>query len=165
MASSKYMKSPVSQASAAVYTLMNKIRTLLPDMGMINPALDSGTAAETSLALEYILGWDGCTYYADDSIYAEGRLIALLDDGNIVIASRSGHAYLIYGYSYNTSLGNCLFNIYDPWYDAEWPTLTRTYAWICDGDNGHYSEPRDGRKWEWVVTYRIGEYYDITMIG
>ncbi len=69
-----------------------------------------------------------------------------------------GHVYLIYGYSYNRTIEEYQFDIYDPLYSDERAAISRTYAWICDGSNGHNSEPKDGRMWEWTVTYRIGDY-------
>jgi len=166
MASFLYMKSPITQSSAAYYTHMNGSRELAPELEDSNPALDSGNSIETSKALEYILGWNGCTYYTkaqEKEIYRESVLMDLLDAGNVVIAGRqsandSGHVCLIYGYFYNSTIGENQYNIYDPAISGENPTIVRTYEWICNGQDAYFEDHRDARKWGWIVTYCIGPY-------
>ena len=170
MASFKYMKSPISQVSASYYAKVydhfeqyNLPHTLYPILGDTNLVLGDGSAELTARALEYILGWEGCTYYGEYIVYSETVLRSLLDAGNVIIAGRLpakgvGHAYVVYGYSYNSTLGRYQYHMYDPGYGDEGASITRTYAWLYNGDYAYYSDHRDGRVWMWLVTYRIGDY-------
>ena len=172
MASNKYMKTPINQATAAYYGYYPNFptRTMYSELEAGTDPLEGGDHAYTRQALEFILGWDGCAYSDQDAIYSEETLISLLNAGNVVIAGRkhwSGttHAYLVYDYSYNSTLNRYQFHIFDPWNDGDNSTIIRTYAWLCNGDNGYYSNHRDGRIWTWIVTYRIGDYDDTLTVS
>jgi len=172
IASSRFMKSPITQDSAAYYVWLNEhidARTLHPVIEEGSPALYSGQATQVAQAIEYILGWENCTYYTKEktsTVYKESVLRDLLDAGNVIIVGRQlnstgGHGYVVYDYTYNAEIGKYQYYLYDPSMNSSATTLVRTYAWIRNGQDAYYSEHRDSLQWKWTVAYRIGEYDDI----
>ena len=164
MASTKYMYSPISQASAAVY-IKSGIKTNNPTDAQINTANEGAEVDDTARALEYILGSSGNTYYSS-SIYTKSELCNLLDAGNVVIVLRgwytngkrnSGHYTLIHDYY---MIGNTtVFCIYDPLDVRKGSSYVRSYDWICDGRNNTEAlENEDEGRWDGTVTFKIGDY-------
>jgi hypothetical protein len=166
MASSIYMDSPVSQASAAVYA-QTGIRTLFPTDDNIVTATDGGTTYETKEALRYIIGSD-YLYYTEYRIYTEKTLRALLDASTPVIISRgwygedgrnSGHSVVIYDYYWDSTLQAYMYKILDPSPVGVGSTYSRSYASICNGKNTiSLSEMSDNGIWESVVVFCKGDY-------
>jgi len=171
IASSRFMKSPITQDSAAYYVWFGD-RTLFPVIEEGSPALRAGQPAQVAQAIEYILGWDNCTHYTEEStstVYRESVLRELLDDGNVVIVGRQlnnagGHGYVVYDYTYDDTIKKYKYYLYDPSMNSETITLVRTYAWIRNGQNAYYSDHIDRLKWEWTVTFRIGPYDEDTYL-
>lgn len=170
MASTKYMNSQISQASAAVY-IKKGIRTLFPTDKQIEDSNSTGSLEEISNAINYILGFAG-TYYADNKIYTEETLRDLLDSGNVIIIARGryvtkstradGHATVIYDYSYDAQNGIYVYHIYDPWPVDEGSSYIRSYSWICDGRNNALpQEGVDDSIWDGIVTFKIGDYANV----
>ena len=110
MASSYYMDSNISPASAAVY-IMNTEITSNPTAEQIAKANKGANAEKTANALEYILNGEYEVFYAEKRIYSLDALRTLLDNGTPVIALRSyvvasgqittGHATVIVDYYYD----------------------------------------------------------------
>jgi len=50
------------------------------------------------------------------------------------------------------------FYIYDPWYEYDDPLMIRSYSWLRNGYDNSGEYDNDGLIWNWIVTFRIGEY-------
>ena len=163
MASTKYMESYVSQASAAVYVMLN-IEKNSPYPEEIEAANGDGTNGQTEMALEFILKSDNVysTYF---KIYSEAALRAMLDAGSPVIVSRGwydsnnerngGHSTIIYSYYWDSTYNVYMYNIYDPSPVNTGSSYSRSYQSLCNGRKGDIS---DRGIWEGVVVYKIGNY-------
>jgi len=168
MASTKYMHSPISQESAAVY-IKSGIKTNNPTDAQIEAANTSANVQKTAQAVEYILGSSGNTYYNFGAVYDDVTLNGLLDAGNIVVALRGtynesgtrtgGHYIVIYDYYWDSDLEMDLYKIHDPWSVGSGKSYIRSYFWIRNGSNHVAStDVRDYRVWDGIVVFRIGSY-------
>lgn len=168
MASMKYVNSPISQAAAAVY-IKTGVRTLNPTVSQIDDASqEGGLLSETAMAIQFLGG--PSTYYAEDKIYSESTLRSLLDSGNIVVVARgyyvdgmrdNGHVTLVHGYHYNSAENLYLFHIYDPSSVNVGSSYSRSYSWICNGQNkSSVYDYADSSIWDGILTFRIGNYTD-----
>lgn len=167
MSSKIYMKSPVSQESAAVYAILN-IKTETPTATQISNANITGTILHVSKALNYILGSSN-VYSEHHKIYTEPTLISMLNNSNPVIVLRGkydnnynrygGHYTVIYDYYWDSEHSIYMFNIYDPEPINTGSSYSASYQAICNGRSPAFQDDlNDPCIWEDIVVYTRGPY-------
>ena len=159
MASTAYMKSPISQESLMVRVMSDNI-TNYPTNSQVSSANIPATLEETEQALEILLSTDQ-GYSREGVIYGESVLALMLDYGNPVIAFIAamysdvvigGHFIVIYDYTMNGS--NYTFHIYDPQQSEQ--TIELSYTELCS-----YELENHAGTWYGVVCLRRGPYASV----
>ncbi len=172
MASMRYMVSPISQASLAVYIKLG-IETEEPTESQMNLADFTAEADEIERAVEYLLGSEN-VYSAMGKRYSAATLRSILDSGNPVIALRksymyhdwvtsvSGHAIIIYDYYWSDDDGMYYYCVHDPLPVNAGTSNARTYEAICS-NTGWDTEWNCEKEWLWegVVVFEEGNYMDL----
>lgn len=160
IACSKYMTTPITQASAAVYTKIG-YKTLNPTQDEINAVMQGGLPYETELLLEYLLG-SMDVYSAENRIYSEETLQSLLNNSIPVIIGRGeyingvrqeGHATVIISCSRNDDLDSYDYEIMDPSPVGFGRTYWLTYDEICHDESTNVT-------WDRIVVIASGDYLD-----
>ncbi|MBR5767092.1 MAG: RICIN domain-containing protein, partial [Clostridia bacterium] len=167
MSSKKYMLSPFSQETTAVY-IKTGVVSLSPTSTQIEEANHGATVSETEQALEFLLSSLN-VYSIWGKIYSEAVLRSLLDSGNPVIILRGwynasnvrdgGHYVVIYNYHWNAENNLYVYDIYDPGPVNIGSSYFRSYQSICNGHNTTYGTDKyDNGIWEGVVVYALGNH-------
>ena len=168
MLSFKYMNPSISQASAAVY-IKTGIVDPFPSASEISTANKTGKLGTVAETIQYLLGMSiGTIFYQENVIYTESTLRSVLDQGPICVGRMwfstsgvavSGHIMVISGYQWDAAHNVYVYNILDPGPVNTGSQYSRSYQWLCDGNNTvNGIDVSDSGKWNGVSTYRLGPY-------
>lgn len=170
MVSMNYKISSVTQESAAVYGLLG-VEEPNPTYAQRLTATSTANIETTASTLEYIIGDN--VHYANNEIYDEITLRNLLDASTPVIIRRgryssdgerrAGHCVVVYNYYWDSSSGQYIFNIFDPWDVNEGSQYSLTYQAIC---KRAVPSSQDFYIWDGIVVVAEGDYLNtIEWIG